>query len=156
MVNLVLLKLFTSNPTKSVSSAALWSSARQTTGKQDEGLKMTRWSFIYRLINPGKQFLYLSIMYMLMLKLRPGLICHREISHRYQSDMVDAISHFYRNLFYWTNRLRKINMNFKHSDLYFRSRICFWDYYLQHPLLWGQPEKVEVVQAGEEKATGRP
>lgn len=54
VVNLVLLKLFTSNPTKPVSSTALWSSAGQVTGKQDEGLKMTCWNFIYRLINPRK------------------------------------------------------------------------------------------------------
>lgn len=99
VVNLVLLKPFTSNPTKPVPSADLWSSAGQATGKQDEGLKMTCWNFIYRLINPRKQFLSLSVMCMLMLKLRAGLICHRETSHRYQSDMVDTMSHFYRNIF---------------------------------------------------------
>lgn len=38
--NLVSVKLFTSDPTKPLSSAAVWSSAAQTIGKQDEVLKM--------------------------------------------------------------------------------------------------------------------
>lgn len=62
--------MFTSDPTKPVSSAAVWSTAEQAIGKQDEVLKLSTLELNSELIFPRRQFFSPSVMCMPVIKLQ--------------------------------------------------------------------------------------